>query len=421
MSILEEKTSVFQREIEDLYQKRTNLFDLNEIKERLQIDEREMILGTVEEIFHGYNIRIPVIEGVIELKETPRLIYDGRSEKYFLEITREVRFSENMPFRSIQLSIKFNYFLIILRSLFFSTIITSLLMIPIIIIFSKSIVNPILKMSNTAKDIAAGNLGIQVDHVSQDEVGNLSDSINFMSKELHKMKIIRDDLLATISHELRSPLGRIKGYTELLIDIQLSKDEIKNYYNSILEEVDLLNSMSGEILEITRLEIGKEVMFKEYIEIDYFISTINEIKKRIQSVNIDVSIEINISNKYGVEVDPDKLTRVFSNLIQNSIKADSNTIIVDDVLTEIKKDGYIYFRIIDNGIGIPEKEMELVFEKFYRVDKSRTRETGGFGLGLSICKRIIVEHNGDIYFVKPENGIGATIIVKLPICNNNQT
>ncbi len=410
MSVFEEKTSVFKKQIENLYQAKTNIFDLNEIKEKMDVNESEIIFGTVEKVFHGYNIRIPVIEGVIEFKETPKLIYDGRQEKYFLEITREVKFAENMPFKSIHLSIKFNYYLIILRSLVFASVLTAIFMFPIIIFFSKSIVTPILQMSNIAKNIASGNLGVQIDHISDDEVGALSESLNFMSNELFKMKRIRDELLATISHELRSPLGRIKGYTEIIMDLDLSKQEVLNYYQNILSEVDFLNEMAGEIIEISRLEMGKETLYNEAVLSEELRNRLLLVAKTFESA-YNIVLDVDEVENAELYIDVEKIERVFTNLISNSIKASANKITISSRLLE----KFIEFKITDNGVGIPEDQFELVFEKFYRVDKSRDRNTGGFGLGLSICKGIINEHGSNIRFEKPISGSGAIVIFSLPL------
>jgi signal transduction histidine kinase len=229
-----------------------------------------------------------------------------------------------------------------------------------------------------------------------------------MSKELANIKKIRDDLLATVSHELRSPLGRIKGYTELLYELKLKGKEKEVYFKSILQEVDLLNEMIGEIIEISRLELNKEQLFKEQIDMAFFLELLSE----------DLEIEKTITNvkysfdyKYGLfcMVDVDKMRRVFQNLFQNSIKAKADEI---SIKAE-KQENKIHITIHDNGIGIPTDQLEIVFEKFYRVDKSRDRKTGGFGLGLAICKGIIKEHEGEIYFSKTEKG--AELHIELPL------
>lgn len=231
-----------------------------------------------------------------------------------------------------------------------------------------------------------------------------------MSKELVNIKRIRDDLLASISHEIRSPLGRIRGYTELFFDLKLDKREKEDYYKSILQEVDFINGMVGEIIEISRLELGKEELFKEDIDFGYLFEMIEDdlqIRKNIQNVDYIFNYEKNLF----CSVDVDKIRRVIQNIIDNSIKAKSTEI----KISALKKDSKLEVIIKDNGVGIPEEHMEIVFEKFYRVDKSRDRKTGGFGLGLAICKGIILGHNGQIYFKKAASG--AELHILLPLIN----
>lgn len=407
ISTIDFNTDIIRTKVENLYKKNVNIFELPNLKEKLE-DKNTYILESIEKSFPGYKFKIPTVEGTIEYVDVPKLIYDKKEMKYYFEITRELKFSENFPFKSLQLSIKLNYYQIIFKSLILGTIFSTMLLIPLIIIFSNTIVKPILKLTKGAKAIAKGNLGIQVEYNSSDELGELADSFNFMSNELIKIKKIRDDLLATISHEIRSPLARIKGYTELLSDLKLKKDEQNQYYNAILNEVEVLNSMTAEIIEISRLELNKERFFKEDIELEYFFNQLSEYlntEKRLFDINFKIDCEPNLI----CTIDIDKIKRVFQNIVQNSIRAQAKNVII----TVKKEEDNALIICKDDGCGIPDDQLEIVFEKFYRVDKSRDRNTGGFGLGLAICKAIIKEHRGEIFFVHSENG--AELHIKLPL------
>ncbi|MBP7552695.1 MAG: HAMP domain-containing histidine kinase [Spirochaetes bacterium] len=409
MSVIDVNTSVIKTRVENLYEKNTNIFELPDLSEKILKKDKdsEKILMTIEKNFPGYKFKIPTVEGTIEYVDIPKLIYDRKEMRYFFEITREISFSENLPFKSIQLSIKLNYYQIILKSLLLGTLIATIILIPFIIFFSNSIVKPILKISKGSKQIAEGNLGVQVEYDSEDEVGELARTFNYMSNELTNIKKIRDDLLATISHELRTPLARIKGYTELMLDLKLKKMEQDVYYKSILQEVDFLNNMIGEILEISRLELNKESLFPEETDFGYFLENLKketDVQKTIQNVEYVFDYE------YGLfcSIDVEKVYRVFQNIMHNSIKAKADKILI----SAKKENDWIIIKIVDNGIGIPADQLEIVFEKFYRVDKSRDRKTGGFGLGLAICKGIIKEHKGEIFFSKVEKG--TQLNIKLP-------
>lgn len=407
ISLIDSNTNVIKSKVENLYKKNVNIFELPDLNPQSK-DSSNIILQTIEKSFPGYKFKIPTVEGTIEYVDVPKLVYDKKEMKYYFEITRELKFSENFPFKSLQLSIKLNYYQIIFKSLIFGTLIATAILIPLIIIFSNTIVQPILRVTKGARAIAEGNLGIQVDYKSTDELGELSESFNYMSNELIKTKKIKDDLLATISHEIRSPLARIKGYTELLCDLKLKKDEQKEYYDAILNEVDILNDMTAEIIEISRLELNKERFIKEDIDLNEFFNIFGEYFES-QKKFFNVSFELNCEKNLICQLDVEKFKRVLQNVIQNSIKAKSKNISLS-----IKKENNMALIICkDDGIGIPEDQLEIVFEKFYRVDKSRDRNTGGFGLGLAICKAIIKEHNGEIFFVPSK--IGAELHIKLPL------
>ena len=273
-----------------------------------------------------------------------------------------------------------------------------------------TIIKPLVDISFASQKIALGELGVQVYHKSKDEIGALVQSFNYMSNELYKIKEIRDDLLATVSHELRSPLARIQGYAELLLDLELDEFEIKNYYKSILSEVDFLNGMAGEIIEVSRLELNKQKLFLEKIDMGFFFDILKEDLEVIEKAR---NITLNFTYNYGIicEIDVEKFSRVLVNIIHNSINAKATQI---NVVAEVRDYKYT-IHIIDNGNGLKEEHFELVFEKFYRVDKSRDRETGGFGLGLAICRGILHEHGGKIYFIKPKSELGAHMLVELKV------
>ena len=235
-----------------------------------------------------------------------------------------------------------------------------------------------------------------------------------MSEELSKMKEIRDDLLATVSHELRSPLGRIRGYTELMLDIDLPEKDKKSFYESILSEIDLLNNMVGEILEVSRLEMKKERLFLEVFDMKYFFEMLSkelEVLEKAKNVDIEYSC---IENLF-CEIDVEKIKRVIVNIIQNAINARARNVYVS-----MKKiDDICEISIENNGRTLGEDYFQLVFEKFYRVDKARDRESGGFGLGLAICKGIIEEHKGHIFFTKVDDG--TKLIIQLPLIEEEKS
>ena len=185
------------------------------------------------------------------------------------------------------------------------------------------------------------------------------------------MKEIRDDLLATVSHELRSPLGRIRGYTELMLDIKLSDLEEKKFYKSILSEIDLLNDMIGEILEVSRLELKKEQLFLEIFDMKYFFEMLKKDLEVLEKAK-NITIEYNCNENLVCEIDVAKIKRVIVNIIQNAINAKATSIIVS--MKENVDDKICEISIENNGKTLSEDYFQLVFEKFYRVPWNRTRQ-----------------------------------------------
>ncbi len=412
MSNFNMESNTIRMKLEKLYEKKIKLFelpDLDNVKDPKIKDESTNLLEPLKKDYPDYSFKIETVEGVLEYQEKPRLIYDGGEGKYYFEITRQLKVQENLPFKSLKLSLKLNYFGIIFKSLILGAIVTIFAWFPFIIFFSRTIINPIINLSKGAKEIATGNLGIKVKTKAKDEIGKLASSFNYMSNELFKIKRIRDDLLAVVSHELRSPLGRIKGYTEILTDLKLNDKDKTMYFDSILGEIDFLNYMVGEIIEISRLELNKERLFLEEVDLVELIENVKKDLNLSKPIKKNVNYVFEYDSELYCEIDVEKIKRVFLNILENSVKANST-----EVKFKAKKNNNkIDITIIDDGRGMPDDELELVFEKFYRVDKSRDRETGGFGLGLAICKGIIKEHKGDIYFIKRENG--AELHIELPI------
>ena len=368
----------------------------------------DILKSQVEKTFPGMEFTINSVEGDIKYKDFPKLIYSKETKSYLFEIKRQISFKANLPFKSIELSVKINFLKIIFQSLLLSSIISAIFIIPFLVFHVNNAIKPLFDLAKAASQIAAGKYGVKVKIQPKDEIGQVISSFNSMSEELVKMKEIRDDLLATVSHELRSPLGRIRGYTELMLDIDLPEKEEKEFYKSILSEIDLLNNMVGEILEVSRLEMKKERLFLESFEMKYFFEMLSK-ELVVLEKSRNVQIEYFCDKDILCNIDVEKIKRVIVNIIQNAINARATYIKV--MMTECNN--LCEISIQNNGKTLSEEYFQLVFEKFYRVDKARDRESGGFGLGLAICKGIIEEHKGSIFFAKVNQG--TKLVIQLPL------
>lgn len=409
------KTTALKSQIEKYYDGVSEVhYDVYDLLSYDTNGGTDILKSHVEKTFPGMEFTINNIQGDIVYKDFPKLIYKNETKSYLFEIKRQISFKSNLPFKSIELSIRFNFLKIIFQSLLISSVLSAFLILPILVFYVNTTIKPLFALAKAASQIAKGKYGVKVNFNPKDEIGQVIKSFNYMSEELSKMKEIRDDLLATVSHELRSPLGRIRGYTELMLDIDLPEKDKKSFYESILSEIDLLNNMVGEILEVSRLEMKKERLFLEVFDMKYFFEMLaKELEVLEKAKNVD--IEYSCIENLFCEIDVEKIKRVIVNIIQNAINARARNVYVS-----MKKiDDICEISIANNGRTLGEDYFQLVFEKFYRVDKARDRESGGFGLGLAICKGIIEEHKGRIFFTKVDDG--TKLIIQLPLIEEEKS
>ena len=229
--------------------------------------------------------------------------------------------------------------------------------------------------------------------------------------EIVKLENMRRDFVANVSHELKTPLTSINGFVETLImneDLQVSK---RNRFLAIIQkESDRLKRLIEDILLLSSIE-NKNDLVKESISLyDVFKEVYDMINYIASSKNIDLSYEFE-DDKVVVQAYGDYMKQLLLNLIDNAIKYTPNGGKV--IVKQFTKDNNIIIEVIDNGMGIPKEDQSKIFQRFYRVDKARSRSVGGTGLGLAITKHIVNSLNGSIS-VESEFGEGSKFIVKLP-------
>jgi len=225
--------------------------------------------------------------------------------------------------------------------------------------------------------------------------------------EFRQLETIKKDFVLSVSHELRTPLTSIKGYLETFEDDL--DDEHKNYVEIIKRNTDRLIHIVNDLLTLSRLEHDKTLEKENIVIADFLENIVKIFSHRIQAKGLELKIEHN-TQKTLMQADRFKLEQVFINLIDNAVKytdVGEIKITIDDDKTNL------IFKIADSGNGIAEEHLPRLFERFYVVDKSRSRRMGGTGLGLSIAKHIINLHNGTIG-VESKIGKGTTFVIKLP-------
>ena len=302
---------------------------------------------------------------------------------------------------------------IIEQQLIIVSIVVLLLSIVVAYFISKRLSNPIIRISKAAKLISKGKLKTNFDSGSDiKELIDLTDALNDMKEELSKTEELQKDLMANVSHDLKTPLTMIKAYTELILDINIDdKEKCKSNLNIIIEEVNRLNDLVNDILALTKVENDLDKL-----DISSF-DLIKLIKRIVKQHNIYVikdgySIEFIHDNidKLMINADKKKLEQVIYNLLNNALNytGDDKKVIIKVV--EDEKDYTIM--VIDSGKGIDKKEIDHIFDRYYRSKKNHKRYVYGTGLGLSIVKNILLLHNYE-YGVKSTKNKGTTFYFKI--------
>ena len=284
--------------------------------------------------------------------------------------------------------------------------ISSIIIISIII--SRSIAKPISKVSKMTKYIGEGNYKNKLNYKSNImEIDDLINSINKLSNELNDQENLRKQLTGDIAHELRTPLTSIKGHLDaIIVGIWEPTNE---RLNSINEEVKRITNLVDELRKLAKFDSGKDNLNKEIVNLKNYI-------KYIDYNYEGKALEKNIVIKYQLEniealIDKEKFAQVIINILSNAIKYNNGNNSI--YIKVFKKNNSINISIKDSGIGIPKSEYKNIFERFYRLDKSRGANEKGVGVGLTIAKSIVNAHGGEIE-VYSEINKGSEFIISLP-------
>jgi len=241
-------------------------------------------------------------------------------------------------------------------------------------------------------------------------VGDLIGSVNKMALELGRLEQMRHEFISNVSHEIQSPLTSIRGFAHALRDETLDRAERHHYLTIIETESTRLSRLSDNLLRLASLEAEQPTFERKTIQLDKQIRSLVlacEPQWSAKGIELDLSLE-----DVAVTGDEDLLGQVWLNLIHNSIKFTPDGGSVGISLA--RRAGAVEFRIADTGIGIPDEDQPLIFERFYKADKSRQLSLEGSGLGLAIAKKIVELHHGTLA-VESKVGSGATFLVSLPV------
>lgn len=227
----------------------------------------------------------------------------------------------------------------------------------------------------------------------------------------HNLDKMRKEFVANVSHELKTPITTIKSYTETLMIDDIDDVHKERFLSVIDEECDRMSRLVSDLLQLSNIDYKKTKWNKEKLCLNEIIEdTVSKLKIMANEKNITLIFES--SNEYYTYADKDGLVQVFQNIIINSIKYTESSGYVKVIMS--KETPYVVIKVIDNGIGIPQEDRDRVFDRFYRVEKGRSRDLGGTGLGLSIAKEIVEAFDGKIQ-IESGNLPGTTVEIKLPL------
>lgn len=301
----------------------------------------------------------------------------------------------------------------ILRSqLIYVTIISLSLAFFLSFYLSNRISKPIRRINKTAEKLAAGEYGIEFDGGHYSEIIQLADTLTLASNELQKTDALRKDLIANVSHDLRTPLTMVKSYAEMIRDLSGNNPEKRAaHLEVIIEEADRLNLLVSDMLALSRLQTKVTPLEKTTFNLcEAAQSIMNSYGIYTEKENYQFILECPNSSEVNINADENKIKQVISNLFYNAIKYCGTD--KEILLRIIDKGTFCRCEISDHGMGIPQSEIDQIWERYFKASTNHVRAVKGTGLGLSIVKEIIVLHGGK-YGVVSEEGKGSTFWFEL--------
>ena len=277
-------------------------------------------------------------------------------------------------------------------------------------VLSRRMSAPIHALSTTARRLGQGDLSQRVQFQGKGEVQELAQAFNSMASDLEHAEQLRRNLVADVAHELRTPLSNIRGYLEAIRDRIIKPDATT--IRSLDEEATLLSRLVDDLQELSLAEAGELKLLCQAEDITQLIKqTVGAVQAEAETRGVSVSIDLP-DTLPPVNVDSQRFNQVLHNLLENAVahtrKGGAITV------TATKQGDYVQVSVSDTGEGIPVEDLPNIFERFYRVDKSRARATGGSGLGLTIAKRLVEAHGGKIE-AQSELGTGSRFSFTIPI------
>lgn len=283
------------------------------------------------------------------------------------------------------------------------------------IFISRRLSRPIVEITETAKKLAKGNYEVEFEKGGYEEADNLADTLNFVTKELAETDKIRKELIANVSHDLKTPLTMIKAYSEMIRDLSGNdKNKREEHLKVIIDETDRLNRLVVDMMDLSKIETGEDHLNKTRFNLNEVVENIVNSFRALNQDNKNCEFKITVPKESIVVADKIKIEQVIYNLIINAVNntGDNKKIGVRVIIVGKR----VKVEIEDNGVGIPKEKLVNIWTRYYKVDKTYGRTSNGSGLGLSIVKNILDKHKSN-YTVESEVGKGSKFSFDLERAN----
>lgn len=300
---------------------------------------------------------------------------------------------------------------VFMRSAYITLIVIFLLSFMFLLTYRLTVYRPLRKITEAAKQYALGNLDYEIPINTEDEMGYLSSSLNYMSSQLRDMDDYQKKFVANVSHDFRSPLTSIRGYVQAMADGTIPPEFQEKYLNIILFETERLTDLTQDLLTLNEFDTKNLLLNKQEFDIH---ESIKNVAASFEGTCVQkhISIELLLAGKHlNVYADQRKIQQVLYNLLDNAIKFSDYDSIITIETTD--RGGKVFVSVKDYGIGIPRNALSKIWERFYKTDISRGKDKKGTGLGLAIVKEAIQAHGENINVISTE-GVGTEFVFSLP-------
>lgn len=417
---IDDLSSRYAESINKLDQQHLNMFEqlatLTD-QEIIIINEEGLVIANsgIPSLSKGKKIEPSDLYLLSNNKGTQKEYYDETSNKRYISVGKPI-YSDNVIIGGIfvlaSIEDMYQSVDIIEKSVILAGVGAVFLALGFIFILSRKLSNPLLEMEKATRKMAKGDLNSRVSIETKDEVGSLAVAINDLAVELHRYRSNRREFFANISHELRTPITYLDGYANALKNnLYHTEEEKEQYLQIIQQEANRLSNLVNDLFELSKMEEGKIEFNFELVDLVEVVEDAlkkSKIKAKEKGLQLDFNRFNNIPN---IHADGLRMEQIVINLIENSIKYTEKGSVKVTLSKELNT---VFLLIEDTGIGIPEEDIPFLFERFYRVEKSRSRDFGGTGLGLAIVKQL-VELQGGAIKVLSKVGKGTCFELTFPI------